>query len=68
MRLAKVQEQLKARNIDITINCIEKDGVTNVAITNKPSSMSQAEAEKLVFSDEWYSKLGPWTFELAISK
>ncbi len=67
-KLAKVQDQLKARNVNITINCAEKDGVTNVTITNKPSSMSQADAEGLVFSDEWYSKFGPWEFELAISK
>lgn len=67
-RLTKVQEQLKTRNINFSFKCTEQDGVTNVTLVGKPASMNQAEAEQLIYSDEWFSKLGPWTFELAVGK
>ncbi len=65
--LEKVQKQLNARNVSIVISCTEKDGSTNSVVVSKSASMSQADAEQLVYSDEWFTKTGPWVFDLSIS-
>jgi hypothetical protein len=65
--LEKVQKQLDARNVSIVVSCAEKEGSAN-AVVSKPASMSQADAEKLVYSDEWFTQIGPWVFDLSTSK
>lgn len=36
---------------------------THVMVVNKPASMSQKDAEKLVTSDEFFTTKGPWEFQ-----
>jgi hypothetical protein len=60
--MPKIQEALQQRGIAITLDCSEVNGVKNLQISSKPADMSETEAEQLVFSDEFYTIKGPWTF------
>lgn len=65
--MPKIQQVLNERGIGITLACSDVNGVMTMQITGKPNSMSQEEAEQLVYSDEFFSISGPWefTFNLA---
>ena len=60
--MPKIQQALSERGVAITLGCSDVNGVQNMQITSKPDTMSQEEAEKIVFSDEFYSVKGPWSF------
>jgi hypothetical protein len=66
--MPKIQETLHQRGIDITLDCPDVNGTKALQITSKPASMSQEEAEQLVFSDEFYTVKGPWTFPVTFSQ
>jgi hypothetical protein len=60
--MPKIQQALNQRGIAITLDCPDVNGMQNMQITSKPADMSQEQAEQIVFSDEFYSVEGPWTF------
>jgi hypothetical protein len=60
--MPKIQQALTERGIAITLNCADVNGVQTMQIVCKPDTMSQAEAEQIVFSDEFYTVKGPWSF------
>jgi hypothetical protein len=60
--LTKIQQTLSERGIAITLNCADVNGVQAMQIVSKPDSMSQEEAEQIVYSDEFYTVRGPWSF------
>jgi hypothetical protein len=60
--LPKIQQALTDRGIAITLNCADVNGVQTMQIVSKPDTMSQEEAEQIVFSDEFYTVKGPWSF------
>lgn len=60
--MPKIQQTLAERGIAITLNCADVNGVQTMQIASKPDTMSQAEAEQIVFSDEFYTVKGPWSF------
>jgi hypothetical protein len=60
--MPKIQQVLTERGIAITLGCSDVNGVQNMQITSKPDTMSQEDAEKIVYSDEFYSVKGPWSF------
>lgn len=60
--MPKIQQTLSERGIAITLNCADVNGVQTMQIASKPDTMSQEEAEQVVFSDEFYSVKGPWSF------
>lgn len=60
--MPKIQDALTERGIAITLNCADVNGVPTMQIVSKPETMSQEEAEQLVYSDEFYTIKGPWTF------
>ena len=66
--MPKIQQALKERGIDITLDCTDTNGSLAMQIASKPASMSQDEAEQLVYSDEFYTVKGPWTFQLTFSQ
>lgn len=66
--LPKIQQVLLERGIGITLDCIDVSGVLTMQIVNKPPEMSQEEAEQIVYSDEFYSLKGPWTFSLTLTQ
>ena len=65
--MPKIQQALTERGIAITLACNDVDGQATMQIVAKPDTMSQEEAEQLVFSDEFFTIKGPWefTFDLA---
>lgn len=60
--MPKIQQSLNERGVAITLDCADLNGVQTMQITGKPESMSQQEAEQYVYSDEFFTKPGPWSF------
>jgi hypothetical protein len=65
--MPKIQQALNERGVTIMLACNDVNGVMTMQITGKPDTMSQEEAEQLVYSDEFFTISGPWdfTFNLA---
>jgi len=66
--MPKIQQSLTDRGIGITLDCPVVDGVATLQIASKPAEMSQDEAEQLVFSDEFYTVRGPWSFPVTFTQ
>jgi hypothetical protein len=66
--MPKIQQALSERGIAITLNCTDVNGVQTMQIASKPDTMSQEEAEQLVYSDEYYTVKGPWSFTFNLGK
>jgi hypothetical protein len=60
--MPKIQQTLNERGIAITLDCPVVDGVMSMQIVSKPDTMSQEEAEQIVYSDEFFTVKGPWSF------
>jgi hypothetical protein len=60
--MPKIQQALSERGIAITLACADVAGVQTMQISSKPDTMSQEEAEQIVYSDEYYTVTGPWSF------
>jgi hypothetical protein len=60
--MPKIQQALTERGIAISLNCVDVNGVQTMQIVSKPETMTQEEAEQIVFSDEFYTIRGPWSF------
>jgi len=58
----KIQQALNERGIGIQLACVDSGGVQVMQIVGKPDTMSQEEAEQIVYSDEFYTVRGPWSF------
>ncbi len=66
--MPKIQQSLNERGVAITLDCPEVNGTKTMQITSIPTGMTQADAEKLVYSDEFYTVKGPWTFAVTFSQ
>ena len=66
--MPKIQQALNDRGVAITLNCSDVNGAMTMQITRKPENMSQDEADQMVYSDEFYTVNGPWTFSVALSQ
>jgi len=66
--MPKIQQSLTARGIAISLNCADVNGVATMQIVSKPDSMSAEDAQKIVYSDEFYTVKGPWTFQVSLGK
>jgi hypothetical protein len=60
--MPKIQQALNDRAIAITLGCVDSNGSQVMQILSKPDSMSQEDAEQIVYSDEFYTVKGPWSF------
>jgi len=60
--MPKIQQTLTERGIAIALDCVDSNGVEVMQILSKPDTMSQEEAEQIVYSDEFYTVRGPWSF------
>ena len=60
--MAKIQQALNQRGLAITLDCPEVNGQQTMQIVSKPDTMSQEEAEQLVYSEEFFTIKGPWSF------
>jgi hypothetical protein len=66
--MPKIQQTLQQRGTAITLGCSDVDGVMTMQIVSKPDDMTQDEAEQLVYSDEFYTIKGPWTFPVTFEQ
>ncbi len=66
--LPKIQEALSQRGIAITIGCSDVNGAMTMRILSKPASMSDQEADQIVYSDEFFTIKGPWAFPLDLGQ
>jgi hypothetical protein len=66
--MPKIQQTLNDRGVAITLDCTNTNGLMTMQITSKPANMSQDEAEQMVYSDEFYTVAGPWTFPVTLGK
>jgi hypothetical protein len=66
--MPKIQQILNERGIAIVLGCTNVDGVETMQIASKPDSMSQEEAEQLVYSDEFFTITGPWEFTFNLTQ
>lgn len=66
--LPKIQQAMADRGTGVSVNCNDQNGSMVMAITSKPDSMSQEDAEKLVYSEDFYTVKGPWTFAVTFSQ
>src|SRR6185369_10452602 len=57
--MPKIQQALLERGVGITLDCGDSDTMT---ITGFPPEMTQAQAEEMVYSDEFFTVKGPWSF------
>jgi hypothetical protein len=60
--MPKIQQSLNERGLAITLDCPEVNGQQILQIMSKPDSMTQEQAEQYVYSDEYYTVKGPWSF------
>jgi hypothetical protein len=60
--MPKIQQALNERGLGITLDCPVIEGQQTMQIVSKPETMSQEEAEQIVYSDEFYTVRGPWSF------
>lgn len=60
--MPKIQQALNDQGIAITLSCADVNGAQTMQIASKPDTMTQEEAEQKVFSDEFFTKKGPWSF------
>jgi len=60
--MPKIQQSMTERELAITLGCSDINGVQTMQILGKPDTMSQEEAEQIVYSDEFYTVKGPWSF------
>jgi len=60
--MPKIQQSLNDRAIAITLGCVDSNGVQVMQILSRPDTISQEEAEQIVYSDEFYTVKGPWAF------
>ncbi len=60
--MPKIQQTLDERGIAIVLGCADAAGVQVMQIVSRPDSMSQEEAEQIVYSEEFYTVKGPWSF------
>ncbi|MBI3738254.1 MAG: hypothetical protein HY258_04330 [Chloroflexi bacterium] len=66
--MPKIQQKLDERGLRITLGCTDVNGTMTMQIMTKPDSMSQEEAEQVVFSDEFYTVPGPWSFQVSLGQ
>lgn len=66
--MPKIQQAMLSRGIGIALDCADVSGVLTMQILSIPSDMTQAQAEEIVYSNEFYSVKGPWSFSFNLSK
>ena len=66
--MPKIQQSFIERGVAITLECNDLNGVATMQIISKPETMSQEEAEQLVYSDEFFTVKGPWEFTFNLTQ
>jgi hypothetical protein len=70
MYMPKIQQAMVERGTGIALDCVDVSGSGGLSmqITSKPPEMTQEQAEEIVFSDEFYTVKGPWSFPFSLTQ
>ena len=70
MYMPKIQQAMMERGTGIVLDCVDVggSGALTMQITGKPPEMTQEQAEEIVFSDEFYTVKGPWSFPFSLTQ
>ncbi|WKZ35330.1 MAG: hypothetical protein QY332_17100 [Anaerolineales bacterium] len=66
--MPKIQQSMLDRGIGIVLDCVDVNGVLTLQIISIPPEMTQEQAEQVVYSDEFYTVNGPWSFSFDLSQ
>ena len=66
--MPKIQQSMLERGIGIVLDCVDVNGALTMQITSFPPEMSQEQAEQIVYSDEFYTVAGPWSFSFDLAQ
>jgi hypothetical protein len=66
--MPKIQQSLAERGIGIVLDCVDLNGALTMQILSIPPEMTQQQAEEIVYSDEFYTITGPWSFAFNLSQ
>lgn len=66
--MPKIQQAMMERSTGISLDCVDVSGVLTMQISGKPAEMTQEQAEEMVYSDEFYTVMGPWSFPFDLSQ
>jgi hypothetical protein len=66
--MPKIQQAMLERGVGITLDCVNMNEALTMQITGFPAEMTQAQAEEIVYSDEFYSVKGPWSFSFNLAQ
>ncbi|MBM3126095.1 MAG: hypothetical protein FJZ87_13650 [Chloroflexi bacterium] len=66
--MPKIQQAVLDRGIGIVLECVEDNGVLTMRITSYPPELSLEQAEEIVYSEEFFTVKGPWSFPFDLSQ
>lgn len=66
--MPKIQQTLQERGMSVTLECLDVNGVQTMQITSFPPEMTKEQVEQIVYSDEFYTIRGPWTFTFSLTQ
>jgi hypothetical protein len=68
--MPKIQQAMMERGTGILLDCVDVsgNGTLTMQITGKPPEMTQEQAEEIVYSDEFYTVKGPWSFPFSLTQ
>lgn len=66
--MPKIQQSMLERGTGIQLDCVDVNGTLTMQIVGKPAEMTQEQAEQIVYSDEFYTVRGPWSFPFNLSQ
>ena len=65
--MPKIQQALLERGIGVMLDCVDVNGLLTMQIMSIPPEMTQQQAEEIVYSSEFYSVKGPWSFSFNLA-
>ena len=66
--MPKIQQTLLERGIGIVLDCVDVNGLLTMQILSIPPEMTQEQAEQIVYSEEFYTVKGPWSFSFNLAQ
>jgi hypothetical protein len=66
--MPKIQQAMLERGIGIVLDCVNVNDVLTMQIMSFPPEMTQQQAEEIVYSAEFYSVKGPWSFSFSLTQ
>jgi hypothetical protein len=66
--MPKIQQAMIDRGTGIVLDCVDVNGVQTMQITSMPPEMTKEQAQQIVYSDEFYTVKGPWSFSFNLAR